>query len=135
MTLNTIADALDVTVLNSSEITFTNAGTYDVQFSAQLHHTGGGGNGQTVQIWFRFNGDDVPDSNTRVTVPSNAPYVVAAWDSLFTVNFQPKNVIENLSSEFLGVRNFNFTVSFDFLESVRNGFFANKFINIDRNIN
>ena len=30
------------------------------------------------------------------------------FDSLFTVNFQPKNIIENLSSEFLGVRNFNF---------------------------
>jgi len=53
------------------------------------------------------------------------------FDSLFTVNFQPKNIIENLSSEFLGVRNFNFVSSFDLVDNIKNGFFANKFIGFD----
>ena len=53
------------------------------------------------------------------------------FDSLFTVNFQPKNIIENLSSEFLGVRNFNFISSFDLIDNIKNGFFANKFIGFD----
>jgi len=50
---------------------------------------------------------------------------------LLTINFDTKNLSDTISNEFLGVRNFNFTVSFDFLESVRNGFFANKFIGFD----
>jgi len=50
---------------------------------------------------------------------------------LLTINFDAKNLSDTISNEFLGVRNFNFTVSFDFLESVRNGFFANKFIGFD----
>ena len=53
---------------------------YDIQFSAQFHNNGGGGSGQTVDIWFRKNGTDVADSNTKLIVPSNAPYVVAAWN-------------------------------------------------------
>jgi hypothetical protein len=66
-------------------VTFTSTGTYDIQFSAQLHNNGGGGGGNTVQIWFRKNGTDIPDSATRVAVPTNTPYVVAAWD--FMDNF------------------------------------------------
>ena len=50
---------------------------------------------------------------------------------LLTINFDTKNLSDTISNEFLGVRNFNFTVSFDFLENVRNGFFANKFIGFD----
>ena len=50
---------------------------------------------------------------------------------LLTINFDAKNLSDTIGNEFLGVRNFNFTVSFDFLESVRNGFFANKFIGFD----
>ena len=61
------------------------AGTYNIQFSAQLHNTGGGGSGNTVNIWFRLNGSDIANSDTKVTVPSNAPYVVAAWNFIVTV--------------------------------------------------
>jgi len=50
---------------------------------------------------------------------------------LLRINFDTKNLSDTINNEFLGVRNFNFTVSFDFLESVRNGFFANKFIGFD----
>lgn len=84
------ADADGVTMelgdeATKSQITFANAGTYNVQFSAQFHNTGGGGSGNTVHIWFKLNGTDIADSDTRLTVPSNAPYVVAAWNFIVSV--------------------------------------------------
>lgn len=68
-----------------SRITFANAGTYNIQFSAQFHNTGGGGSGNTVNIWFRLNGTNIANSDTKLTVPSNAPYVVAAWNFMVSV--------------------------------------------------
>jgi hypothetical protein len=85
MTVNNVIGQNGISVVSGSQITFTSPGTYDIQFSAQLHNNGGGGSGNTVQIWFRKNGTDIPDSATRVAVPTNTPYVVAAWD--FMDNF------------------------------------------------
>jgi hypothetical protein len=68
-----------------SRMTFAHAGTYNIQFSAQLHNTGGGGSGSTVNIWFRLDGSNIANSDTKVTVPSNAPYVVAAWNFIVSV--------------------------------------------------
>ena len=75
-----------------SRMTFANAGTYNIQFSGQLHNNGGGGAGNTVNIWFRLNGSDIANSDTKVTVPSNAPYVVAAWN--FIVSVTAGNYVE-----------------------------------------
>jgi hypothetical protein len=68
-----------------TEITFTYAGTYNIQFSAQYYYSGGGGSGQTVDIWFALNGNKIADSATKLIVPSNAPYVVAAWNFIQSV--------------------------------------------------
>lgn len=70
---------------NYNRLKFLYAGTYNVQFSAQLHNNGGGGQGHTVNIWLRQNGIVVPNSDTRVDVISNSPYVVAAWNFIVTV--------------------------------------------------
>lgn len=68
-----------------SRMTFAHAGTYNIQFSAQLHNTGGGGSGNTINIWLRLDGANVDNSDTKVTVPSNAPFVVAAWNFVISV--------------------------------------------------
>lgn len=68
-----------------SRMTFANAGTYNIQFSAQLHNRGGGGSGNSFNIWFRLNGSNIANSDTKMTVPSNAPYVVAAWNFIVSV--------------------------------------------------
>lgn len=68
-----------------SRMTFANAGTYNIQFSAQAHHQGGGGSGGTINIWFRLNGSDIPNSDTRLTISSSSPYQVAAWNFIVTV--------------------------------------------------
>ena len=69
-----------VSIVSSSRITVSNSGVYDLQFSSQLFNGGGGGSGQTVSIWFRVSGSDVPYSTTNVAVIPNSPYVVAAWN-------------------------------------------------------
>jgi len=69
-----------ISVVNDSKITFAHGGVYDMQFSFQFHNTGGGGNGTTVEIWLTKNGQAIPDTNTRVAVNTNSPYVVSAWD-------------------------------------------------------
>jgi len=68
-----------------SRMTFAHAGTYNIQFSAQLHNRGGGGSGNSFNIWFRLDGVNIANSDTKMTVPSNAPYVVAAWNFIVSV--------------------------------------------------
>lgn len=68
-----------------SRMTFAYAGTYNIQFSAQLHNTGGGGSGNTIDIWFRLNGQNIAASGTKISAPSNSPYLVAAWNFIVSV--------------------------------------------------
>lgn len=74
------------TVVDNSKIKAQYAGVYNFAFSFQWHNTGGGGNGQTVEIWFTKNGQLIPDSNTRVAVNTNSPYVVSAWNIFQKMN-------------------------------------------------
>ena len=73
-------------VANNSRITAANSGRYNIMFSFQLHNRGGGGNGTTVEIWLTKNGQPVPDSNTRIAVNTNSPYIVAAWNFFIQLN-------------------------------------------------
>ncbi|MBU6287588.1 MAG: hypothetical protein KGS10_05445 [Chloroflexi bacterium] len=91
MQLNSTAEYNGVTIANNgsgnpTRITFANAGTYNIQFSAQLHDDGGGGGGgHHAYIWLALDGVDVAESNTRVDVANASPYVVAAWNWIVTV--------------------------------------------------
>ena len=73
-------------VVGGSRITAANSGKYNVAFSFQLHNRGGGGSGTTAEIWFVKNGVQLPDSNTRIAVNTNSPYVVAAWNYFMPLN-------------------------------------------------
>jgi hypothetical protein len=86
MELNTNAFSNGISIVGNTQITFAQTGIYDIQFSAQFHHTGGGGSGDEVDIWLRKNGVDVPNTATSVTITSSAKYVVPAWDWLIQAN-------------------------------------------------
>lgn len=73
-------------VVSNSRITAANTGIYNIAFSFQLYNRGGGGNGTTVEIWLVKNGVAIPDSNTRIAVNTNSPYVVAAWNFFLQMN-------------------------------------------------
>ena len=60
-------EASGVSLQSSSQVKFSNAGTYTVTFSAQLSNTNAAI--QTARLWIRKNGTDVADSNSVVDVP------------------------------------------------------------------
>jgi hypothetical protein len=84
MTLGTTAEANGISIVSSSRITFAYPGTYDLQFSAQLHNRGGGGAGEIIDIWIAKNGTAIPDTAGQLHVASNK-FVLPAWDYLLTV--------------------------------------------------
>ena len=83
MSLNTTDITNGVSVSGSSSpfntyIKVTNAGVYNIQFSAQLIKTDSGTD--YVDIWLRRNGVDLLDSATNVTLIGNNDRQVAAWN-------------------------------------------------------
>ena len=65
-----------------TRVKFTNAGTYNIQFSSQFSNSDN--SNQDVVVWIRKNGTDIPDSSGTVGVPpfkagSNGQ-VLASWN-------------------------------------------------------
>jgi len=67
----------DITLVDGSKIRMEKAGKYNIAFSAQLHQTNSSG---IVNIWLRKNGNNMAATNTKVSITSNNPYYVAAWN-------------------------------------------------------
>ncbi len=63
ITLNSTSSDNGVTIENSSEVTFSYEGIYNIQFSIQLSNDTNAT--QDIDIWFRKNGTDVDNSNSR----------------------------------------------------------------------
>jgi hypothetical protein len=83
ITFNTTEESNGVTVGSpTSRLVIANAGTYNVQFSAQLDKTDGGQDDAT--IWLRVNGTNVARTATDVTVEQSARRIVAAWNFVYT---------------------------------------------------
>jgi hypothetical protein len=86
MQLETTEIAEGVSIVSGSRITVAHPGVYNLQFSAQLEKTDNGAN--TVYIWFKKNGTNVPRSNTAVDVLKQAGgsgKFVAAWNYVETL--------------------------------------------------
>lgn len=77
MSFNTTDFNQNVSINLGNQITLANAGLYNIQFSAQLHDTSGGAS--TIDIWLSHNGSAIPNTNTKIVMPSNS-YHVAAWN-------------------------------------------------------
>lgn len=67
MTLNTTDFSNDVSI-SSSKITVTNAGIYNLQFSAQFQNTDN--QIQDISIWLKQNGTDIAGSTGLVSIPA-----------------------------------------------------------------
>ena len=59
---------------------------FNLQFSAQIQDTGGGGSGTDINIWLRKNGVDVTESDTKVSITNASKYYVAAWNWVLSMN-------------------------------------------------
>jgi hypothetical protein len=67
---------------NPTRITFTYAGTYNVQFSAQFTHSGG--SDADIDLWLAKNGTNVDDSNSKFTIKGGHESV-QSWNFVVTV--------------------------------------------------
>lgn len=79
MSADTVTLSSGVTVAEGSRFTVSQAGVYNLQFSAQIESTKGG-SPETIDIWLSKNGTNVPDSNTQLSLNSNNGKIVAAWN-------------------------------------------------------
>ena len=67
VTFNTTDFSNGVTISSNSRITVADAGIWNLQFSIQLKNTTN--DGQDVDIWFRKNGTNIANSNSRFHPP------------------------------------------------------------------
>lgn len=89
ITFNTTDISNNVSVASNSRITFATAGVYNVQFSVQLSNNDNAP--QDIDIWFRQNGTDISNSNSRFGLAARKsagdPYhTVATINLLVTVD-------------------------------------------------
>jgi hypothetical protein len=82
-TFNSPPDGVGVTIVSNSRITVANAGTYNLQFSAQVEKTDSGND--SVDIWLSKNGTNIPWSNTRTWLIGNSAKQVSAWNFVITL--------------------------------------------------
>jgi hypothetical protein len=75
---------------NPTKITFSATGVYNIQFSAQLKKTGGGG-ATTFYIYLIKDGNPVSNSTTAVTLENNGDLAVAAWNWFIDIPSLPSN--------------------------------------------
>jgi hypothetical protein len=69
----------DVSLFGTTGIQVTNAGNYNLQFSAQVFRTTGSSS-QHIDIWLRVNGTDLANTNSRLNVNDHSIYHVPAWN-------------------------------------------------------
>ena len=57
-----------ISVVSNSQITFAESGIYNIAYSIQFKNTNN--DLETIDVWFRLNGTDIADSNTRFAIPA-----------------------------------------------------------------
>lgn len=85
LSASSVADNVGITVVDNTKFTVASGGTFNLQFSAQLVKTQGG-TSESVTIWLRVNGNDVPWTSTDVTLANNNSLTVAAWNFVTPLN-------------------------------------------------
>ena len=68
VTFNTTDFSNGVTMVSNSRITVADSGIWNLQFSLQFKNTSN--DGQDVDIWFRKNGANIDNSNSRFHLPA-----------------------------------------------------------------
>lgn len=69
---------------DTNRIYVAETAVYNIQFSAQLDHLGGGNT--EVYIWIRVNGVNVPNSASKVVIAGPNDEKVAAWNWVLTLS-------------------------------------------------
>jgi hypothetical protein len=81
--INSTIVSSGVSIQSGNRITVDHDGIYNIQFSLQLTKSDSGND--DADIWLRYNGVDVPYSNTIVTLIGNGGKGIAAWNFVQTM--------------------------------------------------
>ena len=81
-TFNTKAGNNGILLVSGSQITFQNAGVYNVQFSAQVYNSVNGTN--TTNFWLRKNRVDIPWTAGQIDTTNQQHYILPSWNYLVT---------------------------------------------------
>ena len=73
ITFNNSGSVAGVSVVNNRQVTLSQAGTYNIQFSAQIETSAGA---DTVYMWFKKNGTNINDSASKVVLPNNTAQIM-----------------------------------------------------------
>ena len=89
VTFNTTDFSNGVTVASGSRITVADAGIWNLQFSIQVKNTTN--DGQDIKIWFRKNGTNIDNSNSRFHLPprkssGDPSHIIAAMNFFVSMN-------------------------------------------------
>jgi len=95
ITFNTTDFSNGITMASGSRMTVADSGIFNIQFSIQLKNTTS--SGQDVDIWFRKNGTNIDNSNSRFHPPArkgsgDPSHIIAALN--FFINLVPGDYIE-----------------------------------------
>ena len=82
ITYNVTDISLGVNLVSGSQLTITQQGVYNIQFSAQILADTGA---DDVWFWLKKNGTNIPDTAGRVTLANNDE-LMAAWNYLVSAN-------------------------------------------------
>ena len=67
-----------ISIVDNSKLKVDYAGTYNIQFSAQLDKSSG--SGEHIFIWFRKNGVDIAWSNGEVAIQGTTAEAIPSWN-------------------------------------------------------
>lgn len=84
MKLDTTVTANGVSLISPTQIQVTNAGVYNIQFSAQINKTTG--TADELSIWLDINGLPIDNTNTKLTLANNNQLMVASWNFMTPLN-------------------------------------------------
>jgi hypothetical protein len=92
-----------LSLVSGSRLTVANAGTYNIQFSAQIETSAGA---DSAYVWFKKNGTNIGDSATKVTLANNTAQVMtvnildeAAANDYYELTYQFTNGNATLLAE------------------------------------
>ena len=78
MQCNSITVESGVKLVSNSRMTVEQAGTYNIQFSAQFDKSNA--NTEHAYVWLRKNGSDVPYSASKMAVQGSTAEFIASWN-------------------------------------------------------
>jgi len=73
ITFNNSGSVAGISLANNSRVTVSQAGTYNIQFSAQIETSAGA---DTVHIWFKKNGNNIVASASKAVLANNTAQIM-----------------------------------------------------------